>query len=309
MTRISEQDIQYALTIANIGGYTGRYTALGGGEINDTFKLELEDRSIILRVSKYPDQDTLKNEARALRLINIDQVPKLLFYDENQTIHNRKWVLEEYVAGTSVTQLSVTQYKSLGSLLAKIHQTNIKQETINVWDVLISNTSSFGNEAYHLHHPDLQLRALVQKMYQYCRDWQPVFNTTLTVLIHGDATPSNVLTNGAEVSLIDWELSDFRDALAEFSTIYYDDMEFNQGKWRKHITAEEKAALFTGYKSAGGIIDEDRIRFWMNHDKLGAALFLYWRIYESGRPANDEQVEQYQLDLTNLIHSLEHNLP
>ena len=309
MSTVSNDDIEHALASAGISGYTGTHIALGGGEINDTFKLELEDRSIILRVSKYPDQDTLKNEARSLRLLNIDRVPKLLFYDSTQTIHDRKWILEAFIEGQSVKQLTVAQYENFGSLLAEVHQSQTKQKTIDVWSVLISNTKSFGDEAYHLAHPDPRLSSLVQKMQEYCADWQAAFAAIPSVIIHGDATPSNVLVDGDNVSLIDWEMSDFHDPLMEFSTIYYDDMEFNQGKWRKHITAEEKAALFAGYKSAGGTIDEDRIRFWMNHDKLGAALFLYWRINQSGRPATPKQMEQYQLDLNNLAASLERNLP
>ncbi len=177
-----------------------------------------------------------------------------------------------------------------------------------LWETVLSCAHSFGDEEFLLNHPHPKLKALVHKMRSYCNDWQPKFEGVPSVLVHGDATPSNMLVQGNDVALIDWELTDYRDAMSEFSTIYYEDMEYNQGKWRIKITPEEKASLFAGYTAAGCFIDEDRVTYWMNHDKLGAALFLYWRIHDSGQEVESAQVQQYQFDLDNLIASLEKNL-
>ncbi len=38
-------------------------------------------------------------------------------------------------------------------------------------------------------------------------------------LIHGDATPSNVLVDGQKINLIDWEFARFSDPMRDFSTI------------------------------------------------------------------------------------------
>ncbi len=96
--------------------------------------------------------------------------------------------------------------------------------------------------------------------------------------------------------------------MAEFSTIYYDDIEYNKGRWRVHITPDEREALFNGYEDAGGVIEQERLDVWMIFDKLGAAVFLYWRIYESGRDTTNEQLSQYRLDLGNLLNSLEKSI-
>lgn len=95
--------------------------------------------------------------------------------------------------------------------------------------------------------------------------------------------------------------------MAEFSTIYYDDMDYNDGKWRIHITDSERNALFSGYKACGGVVDEERIRLWMNVDKLGASLYLYWRLHLFGRDATAEQSELYNRELKKLLNSLEEN--
>ena len=43
MSNIGDKEIEQAVIISGLSGYTGKYKELGGGEINDTFKLELED--------------------------------------------------------------------------------------------------------------------------------------------------------------------------------------------------------------------------------------------------------------------------
>lgn len=308
MSNIGDKEIEQAVIISGLSGYTGKYKELGGGEINDTFKLELEDRSVILRISKHKDQNSLYREARVLSKINHNRIPKLIFFDTEKTILDRQWIVEDYIAGEAVKRLNKKQFESLGELLAVVHETESRGTDNNLWETLLSNCKTFGDEEFHLNHPSLKLKTLVHKMRAYCNDWQPKFADVPSVLVHGDATPSNVLVQGDDTALIDWELTSYRDAMSEFSTIYYEDMEFNQGKWRIQIRPEEKQALFEGYIAGGGIIDEDRITFWMNHDKMGAALFLYWRIHDSGRAADSEQMQQYQLDLDNLILSLEKNL-
>lgn len=308
MNIIGSKEIDQAVLLSGLTGYTGRYKELGGGEINDTFKLELQDRPIILRIAKHEGQNSLHREARALETINNDRVPKLIFFDTEKTILDRQWIVEEFVSGEPVKRLNEKQFESLGRLLAEIHGSHHKETNRSLWTGLLSACHSFGDEDYFLNHPLPQLKQLVNKMKTYCEVSQSKFEGVPSVLSHGDATPSNVLVQGDEVALIDWEMSDYNDAMSEFSTIYYEDMEYNEGKWRIQITPEEKRSLFSGYTAGGGQIDEDRIKFWMNNDKMGAALFLYWRINESGREASDAQMKQYQLDLDKLIASLENNL-
>jgi hypothetical protein len=97
--------------------------------------------------------------------------------------------------------------------------------------------------------------------------------------------------------------------MAEFSTVHYDDIEYNKGEWQVRIMSAERTALFDGYRLGGGVIHTERLNVWMNYNKLGGAVFLYWRIHEAGRKANAKQIAQYQLDLDNLFLSLERNLP
>ena len=295
--------------IAGLKNYIGDVAPLGGGEVNETYLLKNGNQDAIIRIARDVGQDTLRNEAMALNLLDLEKVPKLLHFDANKLVDGRMWIAETYISGSTQPRLSAAQYSNLGQLLAQVHQ--VKQTElgiVDVWERFIYSCRAFGDETYLADHPDEVIKNLFLTAKIYIHAIQPTLDGITPSLIHSDATPSNTLVDRDEVGLIDWEFSKFSDPMAEFSTIYYEDTEYNQGKWRTQITKDEKEALFEGYQLGGGIIDEARIQLWMNVDKLGAAIFLYWRIHESQRDINDPQTAQYQLDLDNLIASLHVNL-
>jgi len=307
---IDTADIRQMAQMAGLTDFAGRYRELGGGEVNDTFLLYRDSEDVVLRVAKYPGESKLSQEARALALLDLPVVPKLLYFDEKQTVKGRAWIIESYLKGTQPGRLSLAQYESLGKLLAKTHRVKSSSEVkVDFWSSLLTACKSFGNEADFLSHPDEHLRDIIVRAKKYFAERTAQFDPIAESLTHGDATPSNMLVNGDVVSLIDWEFSTYKDAMADFSTIYYDDMEYNRGKWRVCIDEEQKAALFEGYTKAGGMVDEERLAVWMNLDKLGAALFLYWRVHQAGRTDSTEQTAQYTLDLANLTASLDRNIP
>lgn len=251
----------------------------------------------------------LHHEAAALELLTIPLVPKLLFFNQSMRYKDKLWILETYVPGTVVTTLTVTQYEKVGRLLANVHKVKqTKKTTINFWREFLQANEVFGSEAALLHHPEAELQSLTISAKRYFQHIATTFEPIYVSLIHGDATPNNMLANGHEIAPIDWEFSTFKDPMADFSTLYYEDMEYNQGKWRVQIKPEEKAALFRGYRSSGGHIEEDKLVVWEILDKLGAALYLYWKMHHSGHEIEKQQRAQYTLDLNNLKTSLNRTL-
>ena len=309
MHDITAQDIQHAVKVSGIEGFTGIYTELGGGEVNDTFLLDCGVGKVILRITRYMDVYNLNKEAYSLGMLDIDHIPKVIYFDEADKIRGHGWILETYVKGKTPSVLTTAQYKNLGSLLAQIHEVkHTEQKVFDLWADFLYAGKRFGDEERLMNHPDPRMRQLIQKAKVYITEQMKRFGHVQECLVHGDATLSNILVNGDEVGLIDWEFSRFRDPMSDFSTAFYEDMEFNKGKWRVHIKPEQKDALYYGYEQAGGVIDHDRIEMWMNHDKLGAAVYLWWLLNESGRDYPEDRLAQYRLDLNNLQNSLEKNL-
>lgn len=306
---VLQHHIEAVVRISGIPGFTGHFQALGGGEVNDTFLLDTEQEKYILRITRRAGRDTLRKEAEALKLLDLPEVPKLIFFDPNQQIEGHYWIVESYVEGIIKDRLNENEFNQLGRLLAKIHKTkDTANKPIDLWQHFLYSCRSFGDERALLDHEDTRLRGLINRAKAIFNNRQSTFDSVQLCLVHGDATPSNILVNQDSVRLIDWEFARFSDPMMEFSTIYYDDMEFNRGKWRIKIKPLEKQALFAGYAEAGGQIDEERIVFWMNFDKLGAAVYLYWKIYQSGDEVTQKKLDQYSIDLNNLSTSLERNL-
>ncbi len=309
MHDVTEDDIRRAVDISGLKNYTGKYRELGGGEVNDTFVLDCGEEKVVLRISRYESSWMLVLESKSLQLLNIDGVPKLIFYDGQKLIKNRQWILESYVAGSPVNRLSVRQFYNLGALLSQVHKiVEPDASVINFWHDFLNVNKSFGDEAALLDHPDILMRKLLNNARDYLNVQTKLFEPIHNALTHGDLSQNNFLVNGDQVSIIDWEFSLFRDPMVDFSSIYYTDMEKNKGIWTVKITPEEKNALFTGYQSGGGTIDEKRIDVWILVDKLGSATYLYWKMHKSNHPIEPERLEQYKLDYDNLTESLSRSL-
>jgi aminoglycoside phosphotransferase (APT) family kinase protein len=124
------------------------------------------------------------------------------------------------------------------------------------------------------------------------------------MLLHKDVTPSNMLVQGNNTFLIDWEFRDFGDPMTDFSTGFWD-MDLNEGKWRIALTESEREQLYAGYQDAGGKLDEAKVDTWMTFDKIGVAVFLCLRIYSPPEDTTPELQAQYRKDLDAIISSLE----
>jgi aminoglycoside phosphotransferase (APT) family kinase protein len=305
---IGAKDIEHLLKIAGIKDFTGHFTQLGGGEGNDTFMLECQSQKLILRVSKYDKAGNLYREANALSLLlSLKHVPKPVYFNESQRLQGRAWILETYLEGVPPDQIGAEQLENLGRLLAQVHRVRAdKPERMHYWRHFLATQKPYGDEAQFLNHPDLRLRDLLVRAKSYFES-QPN-PTIIPALIHGDLSLENMLASGDEISLIDWEFSTFADPMADFATMFFDDSEQNKGRWRIRITPAQRSALFNGYTNAGGTVDEERLKAWQNVDKLGGAVYFYWKLKSSGHNLTQSKSAQYLIDLRAMEDSLDQNL-
>jgi len=246
----------------------------------------------------------LRDEATALKILNIPDVPSLIYFDDSR-IDGRKWILETYVEGVPVDgRLTLTQMENAGRMFAQIHSHKNGKKGIDL-DFLFSDfTKSFGSRDFLKKHPDERLRSAISMFFYNLESNSVMLADVEQSLIHGDATMSNFLGMGDKVGLIDWEFSRFSDPMQDFSTMFYEDIAYNRGKWRIKISSKEKNALKKSYEEAGGTWDERRLKFWILVDKLGAAIFLYWRINTCDHPTEPERMAQYKLDYETISNSL-----
>jgi aminoglycoside phosphotransferase (APT) family kinase protein len=232
-----------------------------------------------------------------------------------------QWIIESFLPGETPGRLSLIQFNCLGSKLARVHAVNAPEHDVidpgevtgvknNLWPYLVWCSRSFYTENQMLHElPDKRLMSLCRKARFWFEMRKPITERQQTKkLLHKDVTLSNLLVQGDEVFLIDWELRDFGDPMVDFATGFWDDIEFNRGKWRIVLSSLEKDALYNGYRLGGGIVDEERIDIFTTYDKLGAAVFLCHRIHSPPTDTTPEQASQYHEDFENIITSLQKHI-
>lgn len=291
---------------------------LGHGELNNSYYAKVGADEYCVRVAKYDLKAGLAREADALARLPQGIAPRLVYFDKSDALEGgRLWAVESFVAGDNPKRLSLEQFRSLGAKLAKVHAVKAPDHDIvdkgevtndksDLWHYLTWTCRSMYTPRQILTDlPDQRVLRLAQK----AKVWLDTQQKLLTFpeqkrMLHKDVTPSNMLVQGDETFLIDWEFRDFGDPMIDFSTGFWD-MELNEGKWRITLTDEEWAAMFDGYRAAGGEVDEGRIRMWMTFDKMVVALFLCLRINSPTHDTTQELQAQYRKDLDNVIASLE----
>src|SRR5487761_1207936 len=167
-TDVRLEEIKQAVAFSNLQGFTGNYTELGGGEVNETFILNCGGSKAILRITKYSDVNNLNQEARAFGLLDLSRVPKLIYFNEAQRINDKGWIIESYIQGQQVNGLTIKQFEKLGELLAQIHKVQSKDTIkLDFWDNFLDASQHFGNEQTLLNHPDTKLNELIHRAYSY----------------------------------------------------------------------------------------------------------------------------------------------
>lgn len=295
---------------------------LGVGELNNSYYVLGEDgHEYCVRIAKYKGKSGLRREADALSRLPEGISPRLVFKPVDEQPLDTLWLIESFLTGTTPQRLTLAQLGSFGRQLARVHSIDAPDHDIvdkgevtgvknDLWPYLVWCCRSFYTEDQMLHKlPDKRLLAICRKARQWFEVRKPIMQRQQTKkLLHKDITFSNLLIQDDKVFIIDWELRDFGDPMVDFATGFWNDIEFNRGKWRTVLTTEEKTALYDGYQQGGGVLDEERIAIFTTYDKLGAAIFLCYRLYSPPADITPQQTAQYQEDFDNIITSLQKHI-
>lgn len=290
---------------------------LGHGELNNSYGVRVGSQRYCVRIAKYTDKSGLAREADALSRLPAGIGPRLVYFNPSGSIDDHLWIIESFIPGDTPKRLSLNQFKSMGKKLAQVHTVHAPSKDAvddgevtgtrkHLWDHLTWVCRAFYDEDTILNSlPDQRLSTLARSL----KAWLDGREHSIDIparkyLLHKDITPSNVLVQGDECYLIDWELRGFGDPMMEFGTGFWD-FDLHKGKWRIALSEAERAALYGGYTSGGGIIDEERIQVWTTLDKMGVALFLCYRIHTPTHDTTEALQHQYKIDLEAAIDSLQ----
>lgn len=290
---------------------------LGSGELNNSYRVTTGTSNYCIRIAKYEGKKGLQRENDALKRLPSGIGPEIIYFSVNTDPIATSWIIESYIEGVTPKRLTLAQFKDLGIKMAKIHSVpaplkdivDVGEVTGNkyeVWKYIMWSCRSFYTEEQILDSmPNQKLSDICRRSRLWLEQNSKVFeNLTTKKMLHKDVTMSNLLVRGEEVFLIDWEFRDFGDPMVDFSTGFWELTELNNGKWRTVLSKDEETALYEGYRSGGGTLNEERIAIWRLSDMLGVAIFLSHRLEFTPPGTTSAQLDQYKTDFNNIINSL-----
>lgn len=265
---------------------------LEGGEVNYSFRVDTNERTVLARVSRYeswPDERSLRFVETKLKEINIEH-SKTIYFDSSDRYFPNGFMIAEWIEGVqgnkAIEQGLVTKnemFESIARILSKIHTIKFNSFGGYPFDKDDIGHKVFSKYIFNSINRDrldrmtkesLVSESLVSSGELTVKNLGRSINFRVEpVMVHGDASPDNVIwTNGRPI-LVDWE-----DVKAN-SWIY--DVAWLSYFYGKNI----HKPFLRGY--AGGNIDMDRFDLVERifHINLSLNLLPYYA-YDSQNMSN-----------------------
>jgi len=221
---------------------------LGSGAHNLNYVLETDKGKYVLRVYANLQFDNAEKEYKILKKLKGGLAPKALLLDTSKTIIEYNYMIQEFIEGEPLKEVSDDMLIKIANLLKKIH--TITDESKDRPPQIISDwcrknileTSKKRGEEFHISVVGLynQVKEKVDKIKPLLEKYQR------THLIHDDPVFENFLVQNKNIVLIDWELATYNYFFLDLGTFIAEN----------HITKEQEDKFLTAY--GFGQTDEER---------------------------------------------------
>lgn len=245
---------------------------LSGGFSNVNLKVtDSADVSYVLRISDKSQQQFYAECSILKKLNGVVPVPRLFACQSNHPLLHRHVMLLEYVEGQRLDSVedgldnSDIAYigKQIGSILAAIHSVKFRSSGFLGKNFDVSEPFTSFYDSYHefmmnaLAHDNVSKHlslAEVTLIKRIVREYKPKIDALDDhVLVHSDFNQKNILVaqeagRWIVTAILDWEFAFSSVSLIDFGNFFRFEDEL-QGAYKEHI--------IEGYKSAGGILDDN----------------------------------------------------
>jgi len=250
---------------------------MGSGESNLSLLLKINNNiEGVVRIALLYDH-LIQPEFETLKKIPQGIAPEPFCLDTSKSIIPHPFLIESYISGQPVANWDEKSLCSLAATLAELHnKTKTNQKVaIQFQKKLLEDNNSFLKTI-----TDLNVKKFVQIVIDFLNTKQNLFDTLVgTSILHGDLNGGNILVdNEGKIKLIDWELSHENDPAREFSTFYYDDMEYFN--WRIQLQTNLQDIFLNKYIDLTKVDDKNfkkRIKIWQIVDQTGAFIYCTWK--------------------------------
>ncbi|MBI4999307.1 aminoglycoside phosphotransferase family protein, partial [Candidatus Gottesmanbacteria bacterium] len=203
---------------------TYSFRKLKGGEINYSFKIETDTGFVLMRVFRYdswPKEDTLRFVEEKLKKLGIRQ-SKIIYLDSSNKYFQNGFMVAEWIEGIpgeeAIRREIVSEQivvEKVARILKKIHTIKFKQFGTPPFN---KNNKGFKDFVSFVLHFDGENRLeklakegltpgdLINLGKNLLRRLVGKINFKVNpVMVHGDATPHNIIWREREPVLVDWE--------------------------------------------------------------------------------------------------------
>lgn len=264
-----------------LGGPVQGVQRLSGGASQETWALQLQRpgqpaQPLILR--RAPPGAALRGKGNAglgaeavlIRAAAAAGVPVPAVVAELQPEHGlgEGFVMQRLAGETLGRRVAAAHRPALafqcGQALARIHALPVQAVPISSLGLRQSQPAEEVRQQAEWHACHGTVRPVFQLALRWLADHAP--SATRLALVHGDFRNGNLMVDlqaegGALVGVLDWELAQLGDPMADLGWLGMASWRYGQssravggfGHW---------AELFSGYRSAGGTVDEARVRWW-----------------------------------------------
>lgn len=243
---------------------------IGSGEHNLNYALETDKGKYVLRIYANLQFDNAKKEYNILKKIKGNLAPKALFLDTSKETIEYNYMIQEFIEGTPLKELSNKHIDKIAGILKKVHRITDKTkerpaQIISDWcrKNMLETSKKIGEDfnkaMIELHG---QVKARVDKIMPLLEKYKR------THLIHDDPVLENFLVQDNNIFLIDWELATHNYFFLDLGTFIAEN----------HITKEHEDAFLKAY--GFGQTEEERkiIEIAKMYRILGSISWLIERI-------------------------------
>ncbi|MGM5482567.1 MAG: phosphotransferase [Nanobdellota archaeon] len=197
------------------------HSFLSRGCHNDCFKLDMEDRQLVLRVVNNNEFDNLGHEMKMLEAISGTGLgPKVELLDESGNIMENNYMVEEFIEGQHIhpTNVDETFIRDVAMAYKKLH--NITTNTLPEFTKqhgkysLLASFNSLGwaqyNQYRHMFPASIRdvMDDLFNETYEILKKSDDIFSERENFpLLHWDAQWRNIISTDEGIKFVDWEFS------------------------------------------------------------------------------------------------------
>lgn len=198
-----------------------KFSFLASGNHNDNYAIQTKRKKYVLRIENNPQFKNLKKEYNLLKSLKTGLGPKVYFFDKSHKILPHDYFVEEFVEGKYPKKINDKFIILMAKWLKKLHQ---QKKPCNKHFLLKAIQPYFKNVKNHKDaipaETARKIAALFKGVNDFCKKNDEIFaGRKEASLLHSDLSRKNIIYNGKNIRLLDWEFSRFN--FPEWDLVYF----------------------------------------------------------------------------------------